>query len=92
MFSKKTICKVCGKRFTPKKDDIYTAEEPRSVSECLTKAPVRFSAIDCPRCGIQIPLAIRIPRMDYKIEMESSADEDKVDRSDLQEDETSCDF
>lgn len=31
MFSKKkTECRVCGYRFTPERENIYTAEEPRS--------------------------------------------------------------
>ena len=63
MFQKKKKCGVCGYRFTPKKEEVYTAEEPRSMTECLTKPPVRFSAIDCPRCGCQIALAIRVPRV-----------------------------
>ena len=65
MFSKKkTKCGVCGYRFTPERENVYTAEEPRSMAEFLTKPPVRFSAIDCPRCGCQIALAFRAPRID----------------------------
>lgn len=65
MFSKKkTKCRVCGYRFTPERENIYTAEEPRSMADMLTKAPTRFSAVDCPVCGCQIALAIRAPRID----------------------------
>lgn len=65
MFSKKkTECRVCGYRFTPERENIYTAEEPRSALEILTAAPTRFSAVDCPICGCQIALAIRVPRVD----------------------------
>ena len=33
MFSKKkTECRVCGYRFTPERENIYTAEEPRSMA------------------------------------------------------------
>ena len=65
MFSKKkTECRVCGYRFTPERENIYTAEEPRSMADMLTKAPTRFSAVDCPICGCQIALAIRAPRID----------------------------
>lgn len=47
MFSKKkTECRVCGYRFTPERENIYTAEEPRSMADMLTKAPTRFSATD----------------------------------------------
>lgn len=46
MFSKKkTECRVCGYRFTPERENIYTAEEPRSMADMLTKAPTRFSAV-----------------------------------------------
>lgn len=65
MFSKKkTECRVCGYRFTPERENIYTAEEPRSALEMLTAAPVRFSAVDCPSCSCQIRLADRAPRID----------------------------
>lgn len=64
MFSKKkTECRVCGYRFTPEREALYTAEEPRSALEMLTAAPVRFSAVDCPSCGCQIRLADRAPRV-----------------------------
>lgn len=43
MFSKKkTECRVCGYRFTPERENIYTAEEPRSALEMLTTAPTRW--------------------------------------------------
>ena len=88
MFSKKkTECRVCGYRFTPERENIYTAEEPRSMADMLTKAPTRFSAVDCPVCGCQIALAIRAPRIDFPAiverhdadaeEKEGGEDEDK---------------
>ena len=61
---KKTECSVCGYRFIVKKEMIYTAEEPRAFVEMLTTPPTRFSAVDCPRCGCQISLAIRRDRAD----------------------------
>ena len=63
MFQKKKTCGVCGYRFAPKKEEIYTAEEPRAFAECFSKPPTHFSAVDCPRCGCQIALAIRVPRV-----------------------------
>nr|DAL14535.1 MAG TPA_asm: RUBREDOXIN TRANSPORT, RUBREDOXIN, GUILLARDIA THETA [Caudoviricetes sp.] len=34
MFSKKkTECRVCGYRFVPERENIYTAEKPRSVAD-----------------------------------------------------------
>lgn len=74
MFSKKkTECRVCGYRFTPERENIYTAEEPRSMADMLTKAPTRFSAVDCPICGCQIALAIRVPRVDISDNAERPA-------------------
>lgn len=64
---KKTKCQVCGYRFTPERENIYTAEELRSVLEMLVVAPVRFSAVDCPICGCQIRLADRAPRVDLPV-------------------------
>lgn len=79
MFSKKkTECRVCGYRFTPERENIYTAEEPRSMADMLTKAPTRFSAVDCPICGCQIALAIRVPRVDISDNAERhNADENE---------------
>ena len=64
MFQKKKKCHVCGYRFKPKKEEVYTAEYPRYVADMLTIAPTRFSAVDCPVCGCQIALAFRAPRID----------------------------
>ena len=80
MFNKKkTECRVCGYRFTPERENIYTAEEPRSALEMLTAAPTRFSAVDCPICGCQIALAIRVPRVDIS---------DNAERHDADAEET----
>ena len=81
MFSKKkTECRVCGYRFTPERENIYTAEEPRSALEMLTAAPTRFSAVDCPICGCQIRLADRAPRIDLPaITEQHDADAEETD-------------
>lgn len=61
MFSKKkTECRVCGYRFTPERENIYTAEEPRSMADMLTKAPTRFSAVHYCRSGTFTNIAGRI--------------------------------
>ena len=79
MLSKKITCGVCGYRITPKKEEIYVAEEPRAFVDALTKPPTRFNAMDCPRCGCQIPLAIRVPRVDLPtITERDGADESEV--------------
>ena len=64
MFQKKKKCHVCGYRFKPERENVYTAEYPRYVADMLTIAPTRFSAVDCPVCGCQIALAFRAPRID----------------------------
>lgn len=75
MFSKKkTECRVCGYRFTPERENIYTAEEPRSALEMLTAAPTRFSAVDCaPR--IDFPAIVEWHDADAE-ETEGGEDED----------------
>ena len=83
MFTKKKTCGVCGYRVTPTKEEIYIAEEPRGFTEFLTKPPTRFNAIDCPRCGCQIALAIRVPRVD----LSPIAERDDADESEVAEDE-----
>ena len=80
---KKTECGVCGYRFIPTKENIYTAEEPRTMLETISKAPTRFSAIDCPCCGCQIPLAIRVPRVD----LSPVADQNDAEETEGGEDE-----
>lgn len=92
MFEKKTVCGVCGYSFTPKKEEVYTAAEPRAPFAFFT-TPTQFSATDCPRCGCQIPLAVRVPRVTApdtiergdEEESEVAEDEDKEHWGDLQE-------
>ena len=83
MFTKKRTCGVCGYRVTPKKEEIYVAEEPRGIMETLTKPPTQFNAMDCPRCGCQIQLAIRVPRVD----LPPITERDSADESEVAEDE-----
>ncbi len=86
MFNKKkTECRVCGYRFTPERENIYTAKEPRSALEMLTAAPVRFSAVDCPICGCQIRLAERAPRIDLPaITEQHDADAEEIEAKNSQ--------
>ncbi len=83
MFRKKTECRVCGYRFIPTKEEVYTAEEPRSMTECLTKAPTRFSAVDCPICGCQIPVACRVAG----VNLAPVVERDEPDEAEVAEDE-----
>ena len=92
MFRKKKVCSVCGYRLTPTKEEVYTAAEPRAPFALFT-TPTQFSATDCPRCGCQIPLAVRVPRVTApdtiergdEEESEVAEDEDKEHWGDLQE-------
>ena len=73
MFSKKkTECRVCGYRFTPERENIYTAEEPRSMADMLTKAPTRFSAVDCPLCGAHLDSGEKCECREEEIEAKNS--------------------
>ena len=67
----------------PTKEEIYVAEEPRGFMDALTKPPMRFSAMDCPRCGCQIALAVRFPRVD----LPPITERDDADESEVAEDE-----
>ena len=83
MFTRKQTCGVCGYRATPTKEEIYIAEEPRAFVDALTKPPLQFSAMDCPRCGCQIALAVRFPRVD----LPKNTERDDADESEVAEGE-----
>lgn len=83
MFTRKQTCGVCGYRAMPTKEEIYIAEEPRAFVDALTKPPLQFSAMDCPRCGCQIALAVRFPRVD----LPPITERDDADESEVAEDE-----
>ena len=51
-------CNVCGKWFTPVKDNTYL------VSDHVTKSV--YDALDCPRCGCQHQLKLRMPKFTPK--------------------------
>lgn len=53
-------CPVCGNRFVPRSADRYTAREPAAPA-LLPKPPAEFDAFDCPQCGRQILVGVRIP-------------------------------
>lgn len=73
MFNKKkTECRVCGYRFTPERENIYTAEEPRSMADMLTKPPTRFSAVDCPLCGAHLGSGEKCECREEEIEAKNS--------------------
>lgn len=83
MFQKKKKCGVCGYRVAPDKEKVYVAEEPRAFMETLTKPPLRFNAIDCPRCGCQIMLTIRADR----VNLAPAVERDEPEESEVAENE-----
>lgn len=64
MFIKKQKCNICGNRFKLTKDIVYTVQEPQTLSSMFSGGVCTFSAVDCPRCGCQIRLAVRVPRVE----------------------------
>lgn len=45
MFSKKkTECRVCGYRFTPERENIYTAEEPNAKPATISRRQSRSNS------------------------------------------------
>lgn len=57
-------CKVCGKRFSPDSKRLYQVTEAFSVSSLVTKPlNVVYDAMDCPRCGCQMVLNERKPKV-----------------------------
>lgn len=63
-------CKICGKRFNPKKSERYEVSEV-TVGLFTPKAIKITECFDCPRCGCQNALNTRIPKTPQK----PSADE-----------------
>lgn len=55
----KIKCNVCGKRLKPNKEDVYAVAERPSIADCLLARKV-YEAMDCPRCGCQKVLNIRL--------------------------------
>lgn len=61
---KKVKCDVCGYKFKVEKEKVYTAKTTCSFTEMLSKAPEYVSVMDCPKCGCQVLLKIRMQRFD----------------------------
>ena len=57
-------CKVCRKWFVPTVDRVYQArEEIGGALAALSSVPRTYDVIDCPRCGCQHPLKVRMPKV-----------------------------
>ena len=56
-------CKVCQKRFVPKKEMVYQITEPTSLANALIGGAKTFDVIECPRCGCQNVLCERLKKV-----------------------------
>lgn len=56
-------CRICGKRFVPCKENVYQAREQMGVISALTTPYHIYDVIDCPRCGCQVNLSVRMERV-----------------------------
>lgn len=63
---RKQKCKICGKRFNVIKDKVYIVIETQGFAAALSTPAKKYDAIDCPRCGCQQVLWVRMPRLTNK--------------------------
>ena len=57
-------CTVCGRKFLPTKDIVYVAVETKR--EGLFTTTLQVDCLDCPYCGRQRMLGVRMPRKGEK--------------------------
>lgn len=57
-------CKVCERRFNPRTEDLYLAQEHLSPLAALTTTAKIYECFDCPHCGCQNFVNIRIPKVE----------------------------
>ena len=56
-------CKVCKKRFKPTKEDRYEVAESKSIIGAIATAEKKYDAFDCPHCGVQHLVNVRLERV-----------------------------
>ncbi|MDD4511028.1 MAG: hypothetical protein PHY23_09030 [Oscillospiraceae bacterium] len=71
---KKIKCKVCGTRFVGTKEALYLATEKTAVLTALTTPAKAFECFDCPKCGCQNAVNVRMAAV-----MDSGDEEDEAD-------------
>jgi DNA-directed RNA polymerase subunit RPC12/RpoP len=59
-----TKCVVCGSKIPLRICDVYQVAEPRTVVGAITQPEKVFDAIDCPHCGCQMLLKVRMPKVE----------------------------
>lgn len=72
----KKKCNACGHRFHPDKNAVYTAYQPQGLFESVSQAATMFDVMDCPRCGCQVALGVRLPAVTAEADEESEAGDD----------------
>ena len=63
---KKMKCMVCGERFEPDRERTYQVQEVLTGLAALSGSTKIHDAIDCPRCGCQTILNIRLPVLEER--------------------------
>lgn len=71
---KKIKCKVCGTRFAMSKESLYLATEKTAVLAALTTPAKAFECFDCPKCGCQNAVNIRMAAVMEIEDEEADAD------------------
>ena len=62
---RKIKCKVCKTRFSGSKETLYLATENPALLTALTTAAKAFECFDCPQCGCQNAVNIRMAVVKY---------------------------
>ncbi len=70
-------CKVCGKRFRPTAEMRYLATENLAPLSVLTAVAKTYECFDCPKCGCQNFVNIRMPRYEVKPDDREEIDEEE---------------
>lgn len=68
-------CKICNKRFRPTSKMRYLATENIAPLSALTTARKIYECFDCPRCGCQNSVNIRMP--EYEGETDDSEENEE---------------
>lgn len=63
---KKVKCNICNHRFYIEKSKVKQVLESSSLVDNLTKGTKTYDAIDCPNCGCQKVLWVRLPEREVQ--------------------------
>lgn len=63
-------CTVCRKRFVLNKENVYQASETLPFTKALSEIARVYDVTDCPKCGCQVLLKIRMPKFTVPVEQE----------------------